>query len=105
MFSLEDAVCAGMVIHQLIEGQPSDWILTDAALASQTLYRSFSKGLLKMIRNTDHGRYLQEIGFGEDLKACAGVDVLPVVPLLDGNVIRLRRDAEKKEPVQQSVSS
>jgi 2-phosphosulfolactate phosphatase len=88
-FSLEDAVCAGMLIARVAEDQ--DPVLTDSAVAAMSLYRSFGRGILKMMRSSDHGRYLEEIGFGDDIRCCATVDSLSVVPLLEGNVIRLRR--------------
>lgn len=104
-FSLEDSVCAGMVIHALLQDDALDVTLSDGALAAHTLYRSHGKSILKLLRSTEHGRYLQEIGFGEDLKLCASVDSIPVLPQLDGNVIRLKREAEKKDPSPAVVSS
>lgn len=105
MLSLEDSVCAGMVLHRLFEDEPSELSFTDGALAAQTLHKSFGKGILRMIKNSEHGRHLQEIGFGDDLKVCAGVDTVPVLPQMDGNVIKLKRDAERTEAAQSSVSS
>jgi phosphosulfolactate phosphohydrolase-like enzyme len=55
-----------------------------------------------MIRSSEHGRRLSAIGFGDDLKYCAGVDTIPVLPLLEGNVIKLRTEVEKKETVDHS---
>ena len=105
MFSMEDTVCGGMLIHLATGEDAAGWNLSDGALAALTLYRSFGKNILKMMKNSDHGKHLQEIGFGEDLKICAGVDTLPVVPQLDGNVIKLKKDMEKKETVPLSVPS
>ena len=96
MFSMEDAVCAGMLLHRVAAKEP-DLMMSDGARAALTLYKSFGKNILKMIKSSDHGTYLREIGFGEDLKLCAGVDTLPVVPLLDGNVVKLRKETEKKD--------
>ena len=61
------------------------------------LHKGYAKGLLKMIKNSEHGRYLTSIGFGADLPACAGVDTIPILPQLLGNVIRVKRDAERTE--------
>jgi phosphosulfolactate phosphohydrolase-like enzyme len=66
--------------------------LSDSAVAAQSLHKAFGRGILKMMRSTDHGRYLEEIGLGSDIPLCAAVDSVPVLPLLDGNVIKLRRD-------------
>ena len=88
-FSLEDAVCGGMLIARVSEDHEAQ--LSDGAVASMSLYRSFGRGIVKMMRLTDHGKYLEEIGHGSDIKYCAALDSVPVVPLLEGNVIRLRR--------------
>ncbi len=95
-FSLEDTVCAGMLIARVAEKQ--DASLSDSAVAAVTLHRRFSRSILKMMRNSDHGRFLEEIGFGADIRYCAAVDSVPVVPLLDGNVIRLRREPSPPAP-------
>lgn len=105
MFSLEDSVCAGMLIHRLTEGKAGTCELSDGALASMTLYKGFGRSILKMIKNSERGVFLSQIGFGDDLAACAGVDTIPVLPVLDGNVIKLRREVEKKEPPQTSEAS
>jgi 2-phosphosulfolactate phosphatase len=92
-FSLEDTVCGGMLIARVSEGE--DARISDSALAAMVLYRSFGRGILKMMRATEHGKYLEEIGYGDDIKYCSAVDSVPVVPLLEGNVIRRRRDARE----------
>lgn len=91
-FSLEDAVCAGMIIQRLTAEKSNDIELTDPSLAAQNLAKSFGRSILKMLKNTDHGRYLIEIGFEEDVKLCAQLDVLPIVPTLIGTSIKLRKD-------------
>lgn len=104
-FSLEDAVCAGMVIQGLARDEAQNLTLSDGALAAQTLYRAHGKSIVKLLHSTEHGRYLQEIGFESDLKLCAAVDAIPVLPQLDGNVIRLKRDAERKDVPPAAVPS
>jgi 2-phosphosulfolactate phosphatase len=102
VLSLEDSVCAGMLIARVAAGGGNDPELSDGALVARTLSRTFGRGILKMMRSSDHGRHLLEIGFGEDLKFCAGVDTLPVLPLLEGNVIKLRGAGERKETADHS---
>ncbi len=97
MFCIEDAVCAGMIVQRLNEASKDDLSLSDAALASVTLYKHYEKNILNMIKKSEHGQYLSEIGFGDDLKICAGIDTSPVLPILSGNVIKLRKENEKKE--------
>ncbi len=96
-FCIEDAVCTGMIIQKLSEANADDISLSDAALASLTLHKNYEKNILNMIKKSEHGQYLSEIGFGDDLKICAGIDTCAVLPILSGNVIRLRKEIEKKE--------
>ena len=91
-FSLEDAVCAGMILDKLGKENSTNVEMSDSSRAAQALFKSFGRSLLKMLKNSDHGRYLQEIGFEEDIKVCAAVDSVPVLPVLIGNVIKLRKD-------------
>lgn len=96
-FSLEDSVCAGMLIGKVVGEEGEGQMLSDGALAGRALYRTYGRGILKMMRSSEHGRYLEEIGFGDDLKVCAGIDTLSFLPQLDGNVIKVRREPEKKD--------
>ena len=91
-FSLEDSVCAGMIVHTLAADKTLALDLTDSALACQTLYKAYGRSLLKMMKNTEHGRYLTEIGFLEDIKIAAAIDSYAILPVLSGNVIKLKRD-------------
>lgn len=90
-FSLEDAVCAGMLIDQLSKQKTVPIELTDASRAALALYKGLGRSVLKVLRTSDHGQYLTEIGFASDLKLCAAVDSVPVVPAQVGTVIKLRK--------------
>lgn len=105
VFSLEDAVCAGMLVQKLSEGPGPAPGLSDAALGAQTLARAFGRNILKMLRTSEHGRYLAGIGLGDDLAFCAGLDTVPVLPELSGSVVKLRREAETAGRVGQTVAS
>jgi 2-phosphosulfolactate phosphatase len=95
LFCIEDTVCAGMLVKMLVEDSPIAVDVNDAGAAAQVLYKTVSKNLLKMAKSSDHGKYLVEIGFESDLKACVSVDSIPVLPLLIGNVIKLKKDETK----------
>ncbi len=93
-FSLEDAVCAGMLIHAVAaDGEDSE--LSDGALAARTLYSSLGKKIEQVLRLGEHGKLLAGMGFGDDLTYCAAVDTVPVLPVQEANVLRLKRDAER----------
>jgi 2-phosphosulfolactate phosphatase len=92
-FSLEDTVCAGMIIDRAKEGNTGGVELSDSAFASLTLYRSFAPNLFETLEKSNHGRDLAELGFKDDIRTCASIDSIPVLPLLSGSVIRLAQDS------------
>jgi 2-phosphosulfolactate phosphatase len=92
-FSMEDSVCAGMLISRLVESE-QDLDLSDAAQASLALFRSFGRSIPKMIRSSEHGQFLIQIGHEKDLDLCASVDCMDILPVLSGNVIRARKEAD-----------
>jgi 2-phosphosulfolactate phosphatase len=94
-FSMEDAVCAGMIIHKVQDERQQQLELTDTSIAALSLYRTHGRSILKMLRNTDHGKYLASIGFDEDLKACAKVDSVPALPMLMGTSVKLLKEDQR----------
>ena len=96
-FSIEDAVCAGMIVQKLLKNESQKIELSDSAKAANALYKSFGRSIIKMLRTSEHGKYLNEIGFGEDLKVCAAIDTIPVIPMLSGTVIKLRKEDIKNQ--------
>lgn len=88
LFSLEDSVCAGMLVSELIAGNKTIE-LTDASTGALTLFKSFGKNIFKMLSETDHGQLLINNGFEKDLKACAELDSTDVIPFYAGNVLKV----------------
>ena len=87
-FSLEDSVCAGMFISELIAGNKKNE-LTDAATSALTLFKSFGKDIYKMLCKADHGQLLINNGFKEDLKACAELDSTEVIPFYADSALKV----------------
>ncbi len=88
-FALEDAVCAGMIIHELLQRSKSRWELSDSARAAQHLYDRDHLSLLPMISECEHGSYLSQIGMQDDLPVCIEVNRLPVLPVFSEGKIHL----------------
>jgi len=88
-FSLEDTVCAGMLINILgkMVGK-SHYVLTDSAQGASKLYTTYKKDLLHMLTESEHGRFLISLGFEDDLAECAKVDVHNILPLQRHGVIK-----------------
>jgi len=88
LFSLEDSVCAGMLVSELIIENKNDE-LTDSSRSAIALFKSFGKNILKMLSETDHGRLLIDNGFKDDLLACAELDSTNVIPFYSGNILKV----------------
>jgi 2-phosphosulfolactate phosphatase len=78
-FSLEDAVCAGMIVDRVrnMGVDPECW---DGALSALLLYRHFASDLAGMARNSFHGKYLASIGMDKDIPDCTAVSRYNIVP-------------------------
>lgn len=97
-FCLEDAVCAGMIIKELMEDKHAEFEFNDSGSAAYTLYKNASKNLLKMLKSCDHGKFLIDIGFESDLEFCSNIDKFSVVPELSSNVIKLKKKVDPRVP-------
>jgi 2-phosphosulfolactate phosphatase len=93
-FGLEDAVFAGFCVFKL-EDLLDDLELSDSAIAAKALAERFSD-IVRMFLTSEHGRYLAGIGFQEDLRFCAKVDLLEIVPeyLVEENCLRERDETD-----------
>lgn len=99
-FSLEDAVCAGVIINQIVwlKTKKKKYILGDAEIASLELGRIYamdnckpsSKKIMKMLKETEHGNYLMSLGFEEDLAVCSDINSYSCLPLYMDGVIKLK---------------
>jgi 2-phosphosulfolactate phosphatase len=91
--SLEDSACAGALVRRLVETLPSGRQpeLNDAAELAMAYDRVYGGEPETILRRSDHGRYLIELGFEDDLAICAAVDSVPVVPhLKEGRITNAR---------------
>ncbi len=83
-FSLEDTACAGAIADQLITeiGYPlSDFAGNDEVIEAIALFRQWQDNLLNMFYHASHGKRLQRLNIIEDLKYCAELDILDIVPI------------------------
>jgi 2-phosphosulfolactate phosphatase len=86
-FSLEDSVCAGRLIKEVMS-RKQDLLLTDTAKVCHSLDDAFGKNILVMLKETEHGKLLLDNGFEDDLKYTACVDTSDVIPYLSTNVLK-----------------
>ncbi len=87
-FSMEDTVCAGKLVSELLKLK-EDIEITDSAKASLALNKSFGKSIVKMLKETEHGKVLIENNFEEDVKFCSKLNISDIIPYYTSNVIKV----------------
>jgi 2-phosphosulfolactate phosphatase len=81
-FSIEDTICGGMLIHLLTVEHKKEVVLNDAGSLALLLYQTNWLAIKKTIQQGEHGRHLAELGFAGDVEIAAGIDTMPVLPVL-----------------------
>jgi 2-phosphosulfolactate phosphatase len=87
-FSLEDNLCGGMLIEQIMKKSVKRIALTDASHCVRILHERFKTNILEALRLSHHGKELIKRGFGEDLVFCAQMDITNIVPEFKDGAIR-----------------
>lgn len=83
-YSLEDTVCAGAIIHQMAAQTSQDLkdlAGNDAAIAAVSLYLQWQDTMIDLMHCASHGQRLLRLNQEDDLKYCAQLDVLDLVPI------------------------
>jgi 2-phosphosulfolactate phosphatase len=81
-YSLEDTVCAGAIAHSLMsQSAESVTVGNDEVIAAIALYEQWKNNLLELFHRSSHGQRLLRLGCDEDLKYCAQIDSLDIVPI------------------------
>jgi len=83
-YSLEDTVCAGAIAQNLLAeltwSAPISEV-NDEVHAAIALYRQWQEQLLELMQQASHGKRLLGLNCYEDLKYCAQLDILNVLPI------------------------
>jgi 2-phosphosulfolactate phosphatase len=85
-FSLEDGVCAGLIIDELA-GKEENLDLSDFAKAMRYAYSQVKDRLQETILESDNGRRLRKLGFAEDVFFCTRVNMYTKVPILRNHIL------------------
>lgn len=80
-FALEDGLCAGLLIHTILQFVPQCEV-SDLGVALSAAYSSLQSDLTDTLMNTLTGRRLTALGLSKDIEFCAQVDRYPLVPLV-----------------------
>lgn len=86
-FSLEDAVCAGLLVEGVVAaGGPV--VLSDGAMAARRIGGYYRGRLRRLLDDATWARALRRAGRRHDLDACLALNTVDHVPILEGAVIR-----------------
>jgi len=88
-FSLEDIVCAGMLVEKITAKQQEQHVLTDAARMAVQMFVKHSADLGGMVRISDHGQVLLNLGMERDLDFCVELNSIPLLLRFVEGKIRL----------------
>ncbi len=86
-FSLDDVICAGLLLERVLEADPEPATLNDAARGALALAEHLVPDR-DLLADTAAGQALVEIGLEADLALCARQDVHDLVPEMQDRTIR-----------------
>jgi len=100
--ALEDLLCAGMLVDNLVFAAKREPVveLTDTARVAMVACRHMAagKGAVVALAQTEHGRYLSSLGFTGDVRYCGQVDFLSLLAVFEeGRIISKQKD-ERDSP-------
>ncbi|UOF92358.1 2-phosphosulfolactate phosphatase [Fodinisporobacter ferrooxydans] len=84
-FSIEDFLGAGYLISELVHENISAWTLTDSAKAAFRLYEHCADNLANVLRTSETGNLLRNLGYPDSIEYVTKVGALPIVPRLVEN--------------------
>ena len=91
-FSLEDAVCGGLLVERLCEAEPAAR-LSDAAHAARCLGLLYGADPDRLRRDAAWARQLHRRGRVADLDACVRIDTASLVPEIVSGAVTLGSDS------------
>ena len=90
--STEDFFCAGMMVDRIARGLSKHGVetqLSDTASAASDIAAANRGNGLGVLTSSEHGRFLESIGFADDLIFASRIDLYSVVPIFDGERVVL----------------
>ncbi|WHH57060.1 2-phosphosulfolactate phosphatase [Petroclostridium sp. X23] len=85
-FSLDDFLCAGKLIHTLINNSV-DVTLNDLGIAAENLYKNNRGNLHDVLKKSFHYARLYSLGFQKDVEYCMQEDICSIVPVYTDELI------------------
>jgi 2-phosphosulfolactate phosphatase len=88
-FSLDDALCAGVLLSAIRSKRKRRLILNDAALAASALERRYHNNLPSVISQTAAARQIVDAGLADDIAYCMMHNRHSVVPVMSDRQVTL----------------
>lgn len=85
-FSLDDSLCAGMIIKKMSEKIKLE--MNDLGLALKKI-ADLTSSVKEILSESKHYSYLKSIGYEDDLEYCIKVDIFNIAPLYENGKIKL----------------
>jgi 2-phosphosulfolactate phosphatase len=86
-FSLEDGLCAGLLIDEIQSMGVSEIAIDDFGLTMHAAYRQASHQLEQVLMTSANGIKLTKLGLVDDIRYCAAINQFEIVPILCGNML------------------
>lgn len=85
VFALEDGLCAGLFVEELmLRSDPLQPLqVNDFGFAMHSAYLQHKDNMVHTLMNCVGGRKLSKLGFSTDVEYCAGMNTVPVVPIVN----------------------
>lgn len=97
--SLEDTLCAGLLLYRLWNGREPEGI-SDTAHIAYTQYVHDREHLSSALTRCNHAQRLIQKGFGDDVEYCLQLDALPVLPYYQDSRLVLHEEERVGSPAQ-----
>jgi 2-phosphosulfolactate phosphatase len=86
-FSLEDGMCAGLLIDEIMARCENPVVTNDIGIAMHCLFSHRRNDLEEAIFQCSNGKRLSKLGFKEDVSFCCRVNLYKTVPVLSGDTL------------------
>lgn len=86
--SLEDTVCAGLMVDRLFQSRIPD-NLPDSVRMAHMLYDTYRNDLVGALSRTTHAERLRKLGYEKDVAYCLQIDHVDALPIFDGGRLKI----------------
>ncbi|MCC7438901.1 MAG: 2-phosphosulfolactate phosphatase [Armatimonadetes bacterium] len=98
-FSMDDAIGAGAIVRELRDIAGDNLTILDSANAALQLFQQAERDVSEALLQSDHGAHLAKLGFADDVRFCAQLNVSAApVPSFDGSLLRIADPASAPQP-------